>query len=274
MPINENPNNTSTLGVAGGNIVAGPNPVCAESRKQPSRVQAACIGSSAHFQLDLPNLRGPDTSPQTGLLVGQAHSRNKFHGARLALIAVLLILVAGLSTSAQAATIPFTFELTYDVFIVGVPSPSTLTLPTTVSGSGSFAPFGPAIYSEAGTVTFESSPSGELVTSTVTNNLIASFNGGTDTFTGTHSHVFGVSDTWTILGGTGIFSGATGFATPNSTFIEPSGNPDPNFIGTVVNSGNGQITAPGLNAVPEPATMALLITGLAGVAAMRKRRRS
>ena len=185
-----------------------------------------------------------------------------------------LLLAFGSSSVARAATIPITFELTYDVFVVGVPSPSTLTLPTTVSGSGSFAPFGPAIYSEAGTVTFESSPSGELVTSTVTNNLIASFNGGTDTFAGTHSHVFGVSDTWTILGGTGIFSGATGFATPSSTFIEPSGNPDPNFIGTVVNSGSGQITAPSLAAVPEPATGTLLctvFTGLLGLAAIRNK---
>ena len=162
------------------------------------------------------------------------------------------------------------------MFVVGVPSPSTLNLPTTVSGSGSFAPFGPAIYSEAGTVTFESSPSGELVTSTVTNNLIASFNGGTDTFTGTHSHVFGVSDTWTILGGTGIFSGATGFATPSSTFIEPSGNPDPNFIGTVLNSGGGQVAASGLTAVPEPTTMTLLgaaMASLGGLAAIRNKRK-
>ena len=185
-----------------------------------------------------------------------------------------LLLAFGSSSVARAATIPFTFELTYDVFVVGVPSPSTLTLPTTVSGSGSFAPFGPAIYSEAGTVTFESSPSGELVTSTVTNNLIASFNGGTDTFTGTHSHVFGVSDTWTILGGTGIFSGATGFATPSSTFIEPSGNPDPDFIGTVANAGNGQITASALTAVPEPTTTTLIgaaMAGLVGLAAIRNK---
>ena len=110
------------------------------------------------------------------------------------------------------------------------------------------------------------------MTSTVTNNLIASFNGGTDTFTGTHSHVFGVSDTWTILGGTGIFSGATGFATPSSTFIEPSGNPDPNFIGTVVNSGSGQITAPGLSAVPEPATYGLFGIALGAVVFAKRKR--
>jgi hypothetical protein len=73
---------------------------------------------------------------------------NQFRGATLALAAALLILVAGSSISAQAATIPFTFEVTYDAFLGAVPSPTTLTVPATNSGSGSFAPFGSAIYSE------------------------------------------------------------------------------------------------------------------------------
>jgi len=108
-------------------------------------------------------------------------------------------------------------------------------------------------------------PSGVFVPSSVSNNFTASFNGGADTFTGTHSELFGISNTLTILGGTGIFSGATGFATVASMMIAPSGNPDPTFIGTVAASGRGQITAPALNAVPEPGTIALLGIGKAGL---------
>jgi hypothetical protein len=99
--------------------------------------------------------------------------------------------VLGFASMVQAATIPFTFELTFDTFIVGAPSASTLTLPTTVLGSGAFAPFGSAIYSEAGTVTFEMLPSGQFVPSQVSNNFTASFKGGADTFTGTDMVLFG-----------------------------------------------------------------------------------
>ncbi len=197
--------------------------------------------------------------------------------ATISVLVALLILVVCSSGTAEAATVPFTFDVTYDAFLGGAPSPTTLIVPATNSGSGAFAPFGSAIWSETGTFTFVVLPSGDLVPSTVSLNFTASFNGGADTFTGTDFHVFGVSETMTILGGTGIFSGATGFATPTTILLPPSGNPAPNFFATLATSGSGQITAPGLNAVPEPATMALLSTGLASllaVAAIRKRRRS
>ncbi|MFL6449671.1 MAG: hypothetical protein ACJ746_18615 [Bryobacteraceae bacterium] len=135
----------------------------------------------------------------------------------------VLMLVFGCVSASQAATVPFTFEVTYDALLNGVPSPTTLTVPAMNTGSGTFAPFGNAIYSEIGTVTFAMLPSGDFVPSTVSLNFTASFNGGADTFTGTDFHVFAVSETMTILGGTGMFSGASGFAIPTTNLIEPSG---------------------------------------------------
>src|SRR4051794_24654002 len=194
---------------------------------------------------------------------------------RVGIAPALLILVVGCFGIAQAATIPFTFGLTFDTFVVGVPSPTTLTLPTTVSGSGSFAPFGSAIYTEAGTITLAMLPSGDFVPSVVSNNFTASFNGGANTFTGTDTVAFGATtftNNLTILGGTGTFSGATGFATAIGMTIASSGNPAPGYFGTVATSGSGQITASGLTAVPEPTTYALFGLGL-GAAIFAKRRR-
>jgi hypothetical protein len=89
--------------------------------------------------------------------------------------------------------------------------------------------------------------------------------------------VFDVSNTMTILSGTGIFSGATGFATPtDDTIIPSSGNPSPDYFATFTSSGTGQITAPGLTAVPEPTTMTLLgaaMASLGGLAAIRNKRK-
>ena len=192
-------------------------------------------------------------------------------------VAVLTFLTA-FTGVAQAATIPFTFEVTFDTFITGVPSPTTLTLPTTVSGSGSFVPFGSAIYTEAGTITLAMLPSGDFVPSVVSNNFTASFNGGANTFTGTDTVAFGATtftNNLTILGGTGTFSGATGFATAIGMTIASSGNPAPGYFGTVATSGSGQITASGLTAVPEPTTMTLLgaaMASLGGLAAIRNKR--
>jgi hypothetical protein len=77
------------------------------------------------------------------------------------IVVALLMLVIGSARIAQAATIPFTFEVTYDTFVNGVPGPTSLTVPGATSGSGIFAPFGSAIWSETGTVTFAMLPSGD-----------------------------------------------------------------------------------------------------------------
>jgi hypothetical protein len=199
----------------------------------------------------------------------------KLRGSYVAIVVALLIVVVSPGT-AQAATIPFTFEVTAETSVFGVPSLATPNLPTTIIGSGSFAPFGSAIYSEAGTITFVMLPSGTFVPSAVMNNFTASFNGGSNTIMGTNSVSFGApnamgmptfSSTLMILSGTGIFNGATGFASATGT-----GNPP-----SVTFSGNGQITASALNAVPEPGSIALVGTcmaGLAGIMVVRKRSRT
>src|SRR3954452_20127182 len=202
---------------------------------------------------------------------------NKF---RVGFALAPLFLTLGSSNAARAATVPFTFELTFDTFVEGgPPTASTLTLPTTVLGSGSFTAFGSAVYSEAGTITFAMLPSGDFVPSVVSNQFTASFNGGANTFTGTDTVQFGATtftNNVTIMGGTGIFSGATGLATATGMMIASSGNPAPTYFATVATSGGGQITATGLTAVPEPTTMTLLgaaIVSLGGLAAIRKKRK-
>jgi hypothetical protein len=205
--------------------------------------------------------------------------RNKLRGAILTLVAVLPILVAGSPSSAKAATIPVSFEFDNLLLINGAPSPTTPGVPTVLSGTGIFNSFGAATLNSPGILTFGFSSSGvPQGPVSFEANFTLGVSGGLDMLNGTLSVAIapdGSGDgVWTILNGTGMFSGATGMLNSTGVGVPPAGpgQPPGNHI-----VGTGQVTAPGLNAVPEPGTVGLLgigMSSLAGVAMFRKRHRS
>jgi hypothetical protein len=177
----------------------------------------------------------------------------------------------------HGATIGFTFAIDGGAALTGPPTPATPTVGVMLFASGTFSPFGNADYTEQGTITFSEYTSGAFAPSSVSNSFTASFNNGADTFFGTDVFLFAppdangqvITNTMTILGGTGMFSGATGFANGTGLNTPP---PSPGALSPVTFSGTGQITAAGLQPIPEPGTIALFGAGIVAVAAFRRSR--
>jgi PEP-CTERM motif len=216
--------------------------------------------------------------------MAQARTSNQLRtinlgGARMPLLALLPLVAVGSRSIVQAATIPVSFEFGNLLLIDGAPSPANPAVPTVLSGTGSFNPFGAATVNSPGILTFGFSPSGAPQGAvSFQANFTLGVNGGLDTLIGTllvdiapNGNGIGA---WTIQNGTGVFSGATGTLNSTGVGVPPAGpgQPPGNHI-----VGTGEVTAPGLNAIPEPSTIVLLgigMSGLAGVAAIRQRRRS
>ena len=178
------------------------------------------------------------------------------------------LLCIGSATVAHADVITFTGSR--DTFNVspaapnigrcGTPAPPNL-LATLPPGTGT---------SNLGAFTTVESHCVNVATGNLSNGLFTFDFGGGNTFFGTYvgtvtlppvGGVAPLSQTFTVTGGTGLFTGASGGFTGLGARIEANG------VANIRLDFNGTITT-----VPEPATLLLLGTGLAGVAAKVRKR--
>jgi hypothetical protein len=184
----------------------------------------------------------------------------------LARLAAAALSVAALAPVARAQTVAYTATITGVLGAVGPGRCPAPLLTAELVAPGVFVPFGAFTAIQSACV---SPPAPEF-----TDGLFTLDFGGGHTLLGTYAGtlvptappVFALLSSHVITGGTGLFAGATGGGTGTGTQDLVSGAFDVTLTGT--------LTAPGLAAVPEPGTVALVGGGLAGVGgAVRRRRR-